>query len=138
MNADELAELVATYVDALASPPIVFNATVPATAASVEAETADWKVFVLPYGESEEALDRGDMCREELTCSVVINGPVNGVTTKQNGLELSKFLRTSLRETEFSGFRWESNEVATVYDFDALKTKSQFLSLFRATYFQFA
>ncbi|MGD9632655.1 MAG: hypothetical protein AB7I57_18335 [Pirellulales bacterium] len=136
MHAEELAKKLATHFSALDEKPVGFQATAPLELAVADAERRDWGVFVVPFEESEEPLDRGDMCREELVVKVVVNGPTKQIT-RAKGIELSKFLRDSLRETEFDGFRWAGNETELLYDADAFKSSGQFLSVFRATYFTF-
>lgn len=138
MTSDDLADLLVTHLNGLADKPITYQAVKPEEVAEADKERSDWGVFIVPYSEAEEAFDRGDTCREELVCSVVINGPVRGSVTREKGCELSRFLRFSLRETELGGYRWQENETVSLYDSDALKTKGQFLSLFRATYYDFA
>lgn len=138
MTADDLADLLVIHFNGLAAPPIAFQAVKPVEVAEAEKERSDWAVFVVPFGESEEPFDRADACREEYICSVIINGPVKASLTRAKGSEFCKFLRDGLRETTLGGLRWDGNETVSLWDVDALKTKSQFLSLFRATYYQFA
>lgn len=139
MNADELCDLLVEHFNELADQPITYNAEHPAEAATADKERGDWKVFVLPYEESEEPITLGrETCREEYVASVVVNGPIDATTTKALGIELQKFLRESLKGTELGGCLWAGNEVPSLYDGEALKTKNQFLSLFRPTFYDFA
>ena len=133
MTTEELAELMAECFNELEDSPRPYQAVSSDDISEAHAERNDLQVFVIPYGESEEAFDRGDACREELTCSVVVNGPV----TREEGVELSRFLRYGLRETELGGYRWQDNETVSLWDSEALR-KGQFLGLFRATYFDYA
>jgi len=65
--------------------------------------------------------------------------------TRKRGLQVSKWIRQSLKQTEFvlegddePEFAWDSNEVETLWDTTAAKERNQFLSLFNATYYTFA
>jgi len=136
MTSDQLADSLVLHFNAISDPLIAFQAIKPEVA-EADKECSDFAVFVIPFGESEAAFDRGDTSREERVVSVVVNGPI-GQVTKSIALAFCESLRRSLRETEFDGLRWSGNETVSVYDFDALNTKSQFLHLFRATYFTFA
>lgn len=136
MTSEDLAKLLAAHFTELDDKPIEFAARVTDDVSVADAERSDWAVFLVPFEESEEPFDRGDACREELVVSVVINGPAKQVG-RAKGSELAKFLRNSLRETEFGGFDWAGNETALLYDADAFKTTGQFLSVFRATYYTF-
>jgi hypothetical protein len=137
MTSDLRADYLVTEFNAIADPAIAFTATNPPEVVDVESERADWAVFVQPFAESEEPQDRGDMSREELQVNVIVHGPLSATLTRAVALTFMKSLRDALRETEFEGYRWDGNETVSLFDFDALKTKKQFLSLFRATYFHF-
>jgi len=136
MTAEDLAKLLAAHFNGLDDKPIACSVRVTDDISVADGERSDWAVFLVPFEESEEPLDRGDACREELVVSVVINGPAKQVG-RARGSEFAKFLRDSLRETEFSNFHWAGNETALLYDADAFKVSGQFLSVFRATYFSF-
>jgi hypothetical protein len=137
MTSNDLADYIVVHLNLLVDPIIAFQATNPETIAEASKEVADFQVFVMPFEESEESIDRADTCREERVVSVVVNGPI-GQVTKAIALQFAEELRYSLRETEFEGYRWQGNETVSVLDADALKTKGQFLHLFRATYYTFA
>jgi hypothetical protein len=138
VTVEDTAAIVAEYFNQLADKPLEYEAAVPGEIGSANAKADTWKLFCIPFAEREEAIDRGDMCREEHVVRMIINGPIEGNTTRNTGLQLAKFLRFSLRETEMGGFRWDSNEVQSPYDSDVLKTKNQFLSAFDATFYRFA
>lgn len=137
MTSNDLADYLVAHLNLLDDPLIEFQAVNPETVAEASAEVHNFQVFVMPFEESEESIDRADTCREERIVSVVVNGPI-GQVTKSLALQFAEQLRLSLRETEFEGYRWQGNETVSIYDADALKTKNQFLHLFRATYFTFA
>ena len=137
MTADEIADELVTHFNAISDPLIAFQAIVPDDVEDIEKERTDFVVFVVPTGESEEPFDRGDTCNEERVISVVVSGPIKTVT-KRLAMQFGEQLRRSLRETEFQGYRWSGNETTTLIDYNALKTKGQFLSRFDATYFALA
>lgn len=137
MTSNDLADYIVAHLNLLDDPIIEFQAVNPETVAEASKEIADFQVFVMPFEETEEAIDRADTCREERVVSVVVNGPI-GQVTKSIALQFAEQLRLSLRETEFEGYRWQGNETVSVLDAEALKSKNQFLHLFRATYFTFA
>ena len=136
MTSDELADHLAEHLGTIEEPIIEFQAVKPETVAEAQAERSDYGVFVIPYAESETPLDRGDMCNEERVVSVVVNGPLKTVP-RATALKFCEQLRNSLRESEFDGYRWAGNETVSIFDSAVLKEKNQFLSLFRATYFNF-
>jgi hypothetical protein len=138
MTSDELADDLVAHFNALDDKPIEFQAVNPPEEIDCEAERDDWRVFVWPFAEREQSLDRGDMCREELDVDVFVHGPTKTQIGKDKGMELVRFLRESLRETTFGGFRWDKNEtVSGVFDAGVLRLKKQFLSTFRATFYNF-
>lgn len=138
MTSEELCEHLATHFNGLANKPLEYRATKEDDIAVACAERSDWQVFLVPNSENEEPpLDGAGMCREELIPSVVVNGPCKSVT-RGKGIELQKFLRDSLKATEFEDYVWDGNEVNTLWDVEAFKKAKQFLSLFRPTYFTFA
>ncbi len=137
MTSNDLADYIVAHLNLLDDPLIEFQAINPETVAEASVEVHNFQVFVMPFEESEESIDRADTCREERVVSIVVNGPI-GQVTKAIALQFAEQLRLSLRETEFEGYRWQGNETVSIYDADALKSKNQFLHLFRATYFTFA
>lgn len=121
---------------------VKFAAVVPDEVLEISLETCDgWSVYVVPFGESEETEDRGDACRETLQCDVYVHGPIDNTITRRIAVKFLKQLRGALRETlvgDAPSFRFEATEtVSGIYDEDVLKSKQQFLSFFRATYFAF-
>lgn len=144
MTSEDLAELLAAYVGQLADKPINFSVKAVSTIAEATAEKSDWTLFFVPFDESEEAIDGADHCREDLKVRGVLNGPLKQITRKR-GLEASKWIRQSLKQTGFQlegddepVFDWDTNEVETLWDTAAAKERNQFLSLFNATYYAFA
>lgn len=138
-TSDDLADALVEHFNELEEVPIEFEAQKPEEEIVLDPKVQEWKVYVWPAGESEEAIDRGDMCREELQVEVYIHGPIGEQFTKKKAIEFVKFLRKSLRETQFENFRWDSNELVDgVFDTGVLKLKKHFLTVFRATYFNFA
>lgn len=121
--------------DAEEDPLIEFTPVNPVEVAEVIVEQSDYLVFVFPDGETEAPFDHGDAVNERLTVAVVVNGPAHGNYTRALALKFVKQLRTALRGTKFDDFSWESTEVDPLWDVEALKTKGQFLSAFRATYY---
>lgn len=118
--------------------PIEFDVENPDHEILINVEATDWTVQIWPFGESETSIDRGDACREELLVDVYVHGPLNEVITRQHGVDLVRALRYSLRGTEFEGFRWEKNETVNgVFDAGLLKSATLFVSMFRATFFNF-
>lgn len=144
MTSEDLAELLAAYVGQLPDKPINFAVKAVDTLAEATAEKSNWNLFFVPYDEREEAIDGADHCREEVKVRGVLNGPLKSASRKL-GLKASKWIRQSLKETEFQlegddepSFAWDANEVETLWDTAAAKEHQQFLSLFNATYYTFA
>lgn len=138
MTIDELADLVVAHLNALESKPIVYQAIKPEDTAEADAERESWGVFVVPFEKSLEPFDRGGTCREEIRLSIVVNGPVKGAANRAKGEELADFLGDSFRDTDLEDYSWDGNEIVLPYDTEALKTKKQFLHVFRPKFFRFA
>lgn len=143
MTSEDLSKLQADYFNQLAGKPLAFQAKATDDVAEAVAEKAGLVVFVLPWDESEEAIDAVGSCREELVTSVVVNAAIEGNFTRLTGLRFSKWLRLQLAGTAFAledtdgEFVWEINDMITYYDKPALKRK-QFLQLFRPVFYNFA
>ena len=137
MTSDALADLVVATLNALVSPPLNFQAINPPEMATADAERSNFAVFAIPFSETESSFDRGNTCREDRVVSVVVNGPLDMNVTRAKALEFVEFLRLGLRGTELGGYLWADNETVSIFDTEALKTKNQFLSLFRASYYRF-
>ena len=136
-TSDDLAENLVAHFNA-ATLALKCPAEKPPVVPDFEKETAtSFRIYLVPYSESEEAFDQGDTCREELHVSVVVHGPLSATVSRARALELVKSARLSLRETEFDGFRWFRNETLTLLDREALRTKNTLLSSFRALYYNF-
>ncbi len=145
MNAEELADFVVMhlseyfYATTDVSPLIQFTPEKPATIGEAEAESQydSFRVFVTPYGESETKINRGDVCEEHLTVSVVINGPLDDTIDKTLALAFLKQIKRSFRRSAFENYLWRSNDTVTYYSPEAMQ-KGQFYSVFRAEYFGLA
>lgn len=139
MTSDALADLIVGQLNGLADKPIEYQAVNPPEVATVDAELTDYTVFVIPFSEAEEPTNlANETCREDRVVSVVVNGPIAGPITRATALALVEFLRNGLKGTELGGYLWDGNETVSLFDNEAVKTKNQFLSLFRATYYRFA
>jgi len=151
VSADDLADYLVQLFNGLDGLPVKFKAENPEVV-EIAAEQGDWVVKCIAFAESEDAEDRGDMCREELQVDVYVHGPLSETFKKKQAVRLVRKLRRALRLTEFefkheepegdedatTTFRWDRNETVNgLFDLDALTTKNQFLSMFRATYFNF-
>lgn len=137
MTSDDLAEQVADHFNDLDAPLIEFQAVVPEDVEEYQLERHNFQVYVIPTGESETPIDRGDACDERRIVSVIISGPI-GQVTKRIAMRFGEQLRRSLYETEFSGYRWIGNETTTLVAYDFLKSKNQFVSRFDAEFFGIA
>lgn len=141
MTSDDLAnELVATFSDIGDDSLLAFDVANPPESIQIEplVDDSGYHVLVVPYAEGEESRDRGDMCEETLQCDVYLHGPISQSTKRSDAIALLRVLRSTLRETEYSGFKWRSNETVNgIFDNDVLKTQKYFISMFRATYFNY-
>jgi hypothetical protein len=138
MTADELADHLVEHFNAISEPLIQFQAINPSEIGEADKERNNFAVFVIPNSENETPIgDRGDTCDERRIVSIIVNGPIRNVT-KRIAMQFGEQLRRSLYETKFEGYQWTGNEATTLVDYAALKSKSQFLSRFDATYFTFA
>ncbi len=148
MNADDLADKLVNLFNTASSLPFAVKAENPEVV-EIAATQEEWVIKCIAFAESEDSEDRGDMCREELQVDVYVHGPITDTIKKKQAIQLVRTLRRLLRETEFAfvdeddaaetaTYRWDRNETVNgLFDVDALNTKKQFLSMFRATYFNF-
>ena len=141
MTADQIADEIVAVFNALTGQQFVFTAEKPNDIIAVETERFDFGVYVIPKDEQEEAIgDQSDTCKRTRIVSIAVNGPIKVC----EGWTLGKFaqqfeaLRMALEGTEFSGYRWDRNEVVSLWDNDALRTRNRFLALFEATYCTFS
>lgn len=137
MTADEIADAMVATFQAIDEPLIGAAVENPPETTDVEAELGGWFVYVIPYDETEAPQDNADMCERLRIVSVAINGPIDATTNRKLAGRFVEQLRASLEESEFGRYQWDGNETIVLWDFEALKDKRQFLSLFRATYRDF-
>lgn len=139
MTADEIADVIVDVFNALTDQEFTFQAEKPAVVAVVEAERKDLGIFVVAKDEQEEAIGaHDDTCRRTRVVSVACNGPIRDQFTLSKYLKQFEALRVALEGTEFSGYRWEKNDVISLWDSDALHVRNRFLALFEATYYTFS
>lgn len=139
MTADEIADEIVAVFNALTDQEFTFAAGKPAVLAIVEAERNDFGVFVVAKDEQEESFgERDDGCKRTRIVSVAVNGPIRDQFTLSKYLKQFEALRESLEGTEFSGYRWDRNEVVSLWDNEALRVRNRFLALFEATYYTFS
>ncbi len=137
MTSDEIADGIVAIFNEIDEPVINFAAENPPETADVETERGEYLVYAIPYDESETPQDQADMCERLRTVSVAVTGPIDETHTRKLAMQLVEQLRLSLQETEIGRYHWDGNETVGLWDSEALKTKRQFLSLFRATYRDF-
>lgn len=151
-TSEDLADAMAVVFNEIPKEELefAFEAVVPDDVAEVFTESGGWVVYVIPFSEGEESIDRGDTCREDLQVDVYVHGPLSPQITKRVGVRFMRRLRRALRQTRFSGvdaddddtpyeFIWDKVETVNgIYDADYLKTKNRFLAMFRASYYDFA
>lgn len=139
MTADEIADEIVAVFNALTAQEFTFTAEKPVVLATVEAERNDFGVFVVAKDEQEEAFgERDDGCKRTRIVSVAVNGPIRDQFTLSKCLKQFEALRESLEGTEFSGYRWDHNEVISLWDNEALRVRNRFLALFETTYYTFS
>lgn len=139
MTADEIADAIVEVFNALTDQQFTFKAEKPAEVAAVEQELTELGVFVIPKDEQEEAIgDLSDTCRRTRIVSVALNGPIRSDRTLAMYCKQHEALRESLEGTTFSNYRWDKNEVQSLWDHEALRLKKRFLALFEATYYTFS
>ena len=139
MTADEIADQIVAVFNALTNQEFSFTAEKPVVLATVEAERSDCGVYVIAKDEQEEAIgDQGDTCKRTRIVSVAVNGPIRDQFTLAKYLKQCEALRQALEGTEFSGYRWDRNEVLSLWDREALHIRNRFLALFETTYYTFS
>lgn len=136
ISADEIADGVVELLNTLETS-IAFQADNPPLIAEIEREVDDATVQVYPFDESEQASDRADMLRAVRVVAVVVQAPLRSDRTRANCLAWLNEIKDAFREQTIEGYRWRGNESDTLCDYPALKTKSQFVSVFKATFESF-
>ena len=137
MTIEDIADGVVALLNAIDDDdrPIQFKAENPEDVAESYGERGDVRIFVLPKGISETAIDQGgETVDERVTVSVVINGPIGESLTRRKYLALEQALRASLRGVRIGRYIWDGNESVSLWD-SITVNKGQFLSLFETTYF---
>jgi hypothetical protein len=140
-GADEIADLLVEVLNGLATS-IAFEAINPAEIPVTDRENSPPQVQVYAYEENEEPADRGDMLRAERAVNVIVSAPMVEGRTKADCLAWLSEIKEGFREltltaADGSTWRWSGNQTITLYDFDAIKEKRQFVSLLRAGFYSF-
>ncbi len=136
-SADDIADGIVAMLNTLATD-ISFVAVNPPQIPEIEREVDAATVQVYPYEESEESKTHtDDMVQAVRVVKVIVQCPM-GTLTRAQCLTWLNQLKEGFRNTTVDGFKWDKCETETLYDFPAIKTKNQFLSLFSATYYNFA
>lgn len=140
-TAYEIAGEVATLLNATACS-VTFKA---ARTLMPELERTDKTatVQVQPWSESEEPADRGDMQNQRREVNVIVQTPLEEGLDEELAMTWLGELKAAFNETRLDlgagdVWRWDGNETVSLFDTDALKNKRQFLSVFRASFFNFA
>lgn len=131
-TAATIADAVAAHYNAQTGKPFDYNATRPKTKAAVIAEQKRWSVFVIPERETETPIDHADSLNNTIHVRTVVNGPCKDMA---DGLAIAKFLRLSLAELNINGYRFEGNEVLSLWDAEALEKRGQFLCMFESEFY---
>jgi hypothetical protein len=135
-SASDIADGVVTMLNALTTD-IKFIAVKPDLLPELDRAVDAATVQVYPWEETEQSKTSSDaMLVLTRTVNVLAQCPATGKTLADCLAWLNQ-LKEGFRGSRISGFAWDKNESASLYDFDAMKTKQQFLSIFRATYYSF-
>lgn len=139
MTSDDLADYVVAAFNDLEDQQFTFTAKKPEVVEEIEQDRSEFGVYVLAKNEGEEPLgDMGSTQRRTRVVSVVTTGRITSGNTIGDFLEQTQALREALEGTELGGYLHDRNEVLSVWDLDAARTQSRFLSLFEATYYTFS
>lgn len=136
ISADDIADGVVTLLNGITTA-IQFTAVNPPTVPEIDREIEDATVQVYPFEETEAPGDRADMLRAERVVAVIVQAPLKTDRTRAHCIAWLNEIKDAFRELEISGYRWDGNTTDSLYDFDALKTKQQFLSVFKAKFYSF-
>jgi hypothetical protein len=143
-SAWELAVLLKPTLNAVgsaANPPVAFQVEGPTLAPDINRSVDASTLQLQPWSEAETSLDRGDMQGAERVINVICQKPLdNG--GEENCFQWLNAVKAAFPELSLAGpdgnWRWTGNETVTLFDTDAAKDKMQFLSVFRATFQNFA
>lgn len=139
----ELAELLTATLSTLGGSgdtAIAFTADGPTLTPSMDRKVAGATLQIQPWGEAEEASDRGDMLAGERTINVVLQAPLDSLA-ESTCLQWLNEVKEGFRELSLvaddGDWRWRRNETVTLYDSDAAKQRRQYISIFRATFYNY-
>ena len=135
-SADDIADGVVAMLNALETS-IAFQAVNPPNVPEIDREVNDATVQVYPFEETEEPTDRGDMVKATRVVSVIVQAPLKTDRARKDCIAWLNELKAAFTEQTISGYRWGGNTTDSLYDFDAMAQKRQFLSVFKATFFSF-
>lgn len=139
-SAEDIAEALVTHLNASGdTTSIVFSAEVPEDTIEIERDKATASVYVYPYEETEESRDRADMVEAVRTVQIVVQAPLTATVKRKGCLKWlneikALFAELTLNVTGGGEWIWRNNISVSLYDFDAMKTKKQFLSTFNAEF----
>lgn len=102
--------------------------------AELEREQADLKVFVGPFGEDEERLDRGAGALIHPQINLLVTSRIDSRHTRSqlNGLAWS--IRCALRGQAMAGWRWSSTETVIKSSPDEISQSRNYANVTRINY----
>lgn len=107
----------------------------------IDRASSDATVQMQPWSETEETQDRGDMLAGEREINFILQCPMENAGAGTCMLWLNQ-VKEAFRELELElpdgTWKWRGNETLTLFDSDAAKDMLQFISQFRATFYNFA
>lgn len=133
-TSEDIANGVVAIFNAMEERLVEVDAVNPPEVPQIDVETARKSIQVYPFEEADEFND-GDSSTRRLTVAVLVHTPVSSAFKRADGIAWVGQLRQALEGAEIGDYLWQENETVSLWDFDALKDKRQFQSLFRATFY---
>lgn len=114
----------------------------PVLVPKLERVTDSATLQVQPWSEEESPADRGDMQNQRRTVNVILQRPIQDGASEEDCLAWLNEVKASFGELTLDlgtgeQWRWGGSETVSLFDTDAAKEKSQFVSVFRATFYNF-
>jgi len=135
-SSEDIAEGVVAMLNGLTTS-IAFTAEVPLLVPVVDRMVDSATVQVYPFEETETPGDRADMFSATRVVQMLVQAPMSQTITRKTYLTWLNELKEGFRELVVSGWRFGGTETVSLYDFDAMKEKQQFMSLLKVTFFTF-
>lgn len=139
-DADQIATELAAWLTTITTS-VKLTAENPPLVPIIDRIVEGGSILAYPFEEDEEVIDRADSVEAVRTVCVVVQHPIDAKFTRAKGIAWLNEIKAEFPGLYFTfpdgAWRWRKNRTKTLYDFDALETRFQFLSVFHAEFYNF-